>query len=104
MVCPAVRGCPLWTRAKPPAAGDLRPGRLRRITTGFQIAQLNVAEPLSPPGSAGMATFEALLDEVNAIADAAPGFVWRLQEEGEGNATSFRAFDSETMIVNMSVW
>jgi hypothetical protein len=58
---------------------------------------------VAPPGSPEVAEFEALLDPVNAAADAAPGFVWRLQDE-EGNATSFRAFDSDTTLVNMSVW
>ncbi len=47
--------------------------------------------------------FVARLDEVNALADSAPGFVWRLQGE-DGNATSIRAFDDELIIVNMSVW
>jgi hypothetical protein len=45
----------------------------------------------------------AKLDEVNALADAAPGFVWRLQTE-DGNATAIRAFDDDRIIVNMSVW
>ena len=50
----------------------------------------------------------AALDPVNAAADAAPGFVWRLQTE-DGNATSVRAFEwdqagSAGVIVNMSVW
>ena len=44
----------------------------------------------------------AALDPVNAVADASPGFVWRLQTE-DGNATAIRAFDEDTM-VNMSVW
>ena len=50
-----------------------------------------------------MAEFVAALDPVNALADKAPGFVWRLQDE-DGNATSIRAFDDERIIVNMSVW
>ncbi len=35
--------------------------------------------------------FNALLDPVNAIADASPGLIWRLQTE-PGNATSLRIF------------
>src|SRR2546423_14682125 len=50
-----------------------------------------------------MSGFVAALDPLNAIADSAPGFVWRLQTE-EGNATSIRAFDDDLMLVNMSVW
>jgi Domain of unknown function (DUF3291) len=45
---------------------------------------------------------------VNAAAERAPGFVWRLQTD-EGNATSIQAFewdagDSAGVIINMSVW
>lgn len=45
----------------------------------------------------------AQLDPVNAIADQAPGFVWRLQTD-EGNATSISVLGNERLIVNMSVW
>ena len=47
--------------------------------------------------------FMSRLDEINAIADGTPGFVWRLQTE-EGNATSIHAFDDPMLLVNMSVW
>jgi Domain of unknown function (DUF3291) len=45
---------------------------------------------------------------VNALADTADGFVWRLQTE-EGNATGVHAFrwdvgDGCGVIVNLSVW
>jgi hypothetical protein len=67
------------------------------------VAQLNVARfklPLTDPAMAG---FVAALDPLNAIADGAPGFVWRLQTE-EGNATSIHAFDDDLLLINMSVW
>jgi hypothetical protein len=50
-----------------------------------------------------LAEFMALLEPVNAIADRAPGFVWRLQTE-EGNATSIPVLGDDRLIVNMSVW
>jgi hypothetical protein len=50
-----------------------------------------------------MAEFVARLDEINAIADAAPGFVWRLKDEND-NATAIRVFEDDLMIINMSVW
>src|SRR5688500_13560529 len=69
----------------------------------YQLAQVNVARMLAPIDSSTMASFVALLDEINALADASPGFVWRLK--GEGNdATSLRPFDDNLIIVNMSVW
>ena len=70
---------------------------------GFQVAQINIARAKAPVDSPLLADFVAKLDEVNALADAAPGFVWRLQTE-DGNATAIRAFDDDRVIVNMSVW
>ena len=49
-----------------------------------------------------MAEFVAELDRVNALADAAPGFVWRLQTD-DGDATAIDFFGPE-YLVNMSVW
>ena len=45
----------------------------------------------------------ALLDPINALAEQAPGFVWRLQTE-DGDATAILVFDDERLIINMSVW
>jgi hypothetical protein len=41
----------------------------------------------------------AQLDETNALAEAAEGFVWRLQGE-EGNATAYQVFNNEMTIIN----
>jgi hypothetical protein len=67
------------------------------------LAQLNIARFRRPLDDPAMAGFVAALDPLNAIADAAPGFVWRLQTE-EGNATSIHAFEDDLMLINMSVW
>jgi heme-degrading monooxygenase HmoA len=50
-----------------------------------------------------MADFQAALDPINALADGAPGFVWRLQTE-DGDATAIRPYEDERVMVNMSVW
>ena len=50
-----------------------------------------------------MAGFVARLDEINALADHSPGFVWRLQTT-EGNATYLRPYDDDRILINMSVW
>jgi hypothetical protein len=51
-----------------------------------------------------MAGFASRLDDLNALADGSPGFVWRLQTP-EGNATYLRPYpDDERLLVNMSVW
>ena len=67
------------------------------------LAQVNVARMKAPLESPGMAGFVARLDELNALADAAPGFVWRLQT-GEGNATYLRPYDDDRILFNLSVW
>ena len=67
-----------------------------------QLAQLNIAHLLEPIDSPRLAPFVAALEEVNAVADAAPGFRWRLQT-GSGNATDLRPW-GEQVIVNLSVW
>lgn len=71
--------------------------------TSCQIAQLNVGVLQAPLDSPQLADFVANLDEVNALADAAPGFVWRLRDADGGNATSFRPRGPD-LLVNMSVW
>jgi hypothetical protein len=72
-------------------------------TDGWHLAQVNIALPREPIDSPALADFVALLEPVNALADEAPGFVWRLQTE-EGDATSIRAFGDDRLIVNMSLW
>jgi hypothetical protein len=69
----------------------------------FHLAQINVARLLAPLDSPRIGEFVANLEPVNALADASPGFVWRLQAEG-GDATSIRVFDDDMIIVNLSVW
>ena len=73
------------------------------MRSDWQIAQLNVAIPRRPLQSPALAEFVAALAPVNAVADSAPGFVWRLADES-GDATSIRAFGDDRLIVNMSVW
>lgn len=74
----------------------------------YELAQVNVARLAAPLDDPQLSDFVAALDPVNAVADAAPGFVWRLQTE-DGNATAIQAFvwdaaGSSGVIVNMSVW
>lgn len=70
--------------------------------SSYQLAQLNIAHLLEPLESPRLAEFVANLERINALAENAPGFVWRLQTE-EGDATGIRDF-GEDYIVNLSVW
>jgi hypothetical protein len=67
------------------------------------IAQINIGRAVGPVDGPMLAEFMALLDPVNALADNAPGFVWRMQDEA-GNNTSLPPYDDDRIIVNMSVW
>ncbi|MDQ7907366.1 DUF3291 domain-containing protein [Phytohabitans sp. ZYX-F-186] len=69
----------------------------------FHLAQLNVAYPRAPLDDPAMAGFVADLALINARADEAPGFVWRLVGEDSDDATALRPFGPDLM-VNMSVW
>ena len=69
----------------------------------MNLAHLNVGKIIAPLQSPEMEGFVARLEKVNAQTDSAPGFVWRLKDDGAG-ATSTRAFDDDLLLVNMSVW
>lgn len=69
----------------------------------YHIAQVNIARMLAPLDDPIMADFVNNLDRINAAADTAPGFVWRLQTD-DGDATALRVFEDNMLIVNLSVW
>ncbi len=68
------------------------------------IAQINVARFWAAKDDPANADFMDALDAVNARADAADGFIWRLIGDG-GNATDVAAIPGDAdFIVNISVW
>ena len=70
----------------------------------FHLAQVNIGRVLAPIDDPLLAGFVERLDEINALADVAPGFVWRLQTAA-GNATAYRPYaDDDRILVNLSVW
>jgi len=75
----------------------------------YVVAQVNIGRLVAPLDNPRLADFVAGLDPVNAVADGAPGFVWRLQTE-DGNATALRVFEEDAegsdggILINMSVW
>ena len=70
---------------------------------GYHLAQINIAQARAEMDTEEMSGFVARLEEINALADMSPGFIWRLQSEG-GDATAIRVFDDPLLLVNMSVW
>jgi heme-degrading monooxygenase HmoA len=71
--------------------------------TDWHLAQMNVATLRYPLDDPRVADFVNQLDEINALAERSPGFVWRLKGDG-GNATDIQVTDDPDFIVNMSVW
>jgi hypothetical protein len=75
------------------------------VTAAFHLAQFNIARLLQPLDHPDTAQFVANLDQVNAIAEAAPGFVWRLKDDDTGLSSSYvRAYEDPLVIINFSVW
>ena len=72
--------------------------------SSYNLAQLNIGRLLAPLDSDQLSGFVAALEPINALADAAPGFVWRLTGTDGDNATSERFFGETDLLVNMSVW
>jgi uncharacterized protein DUF3291 len=73
------------------------------MKTQFQIAQVNIARMRAPLDDPLLAGFVAKLEDINALADSSPGFVWRLKTDA-GNATSLRPYDDDRILFNLSVW
>jgi hypothetical protein len=69
----------------------------------WHLAQVNIARFRKPVEDPANADFMNALDHVNALAEAASGFVWRLKGEGN-NATDLKPYDDPNIAVNMSVW
>ncbi|MFI1869129.1 DUF3291 domain-containing protein [Streptomyces jumonjinensis] len=71
--------------------------------TSYELAQVNIARMKYPLDAPEMKDFADGLDPVNAVAEAADGFRWRLQDD-RGDATDQRIFGDEWLLVNLSVW
>jgi heme-degrading monooxygenase HmoA len=71
--------------------------------TDHHLAQVNIGRFRLPVEHPANADFMNALDHVNALAEASPGFVWRLKGEGN-NATDLKPYDDPNIAVNMSVW
>jgi len=69
----------------------------------FELAHINVARFRRPADDPANADFVAMLARVNAAADRAPGFVWRLIDE-LADPVDLQVFGDPQVLVNMSVW
>ena len=67
------------------------------------LAQLNIGRLHAPIDSPIIREFAEALDPINELAEASPGYVWRLQDDA-GNATSFRPYEDDLIAINLTVW
>ena len=72
--------------------------------SSHHLAQINIARGRALIDDPIMVGFTEQLAALNALAEASPGFVWRLVDEAGGDATGIRAFTDPRLIVNLSVW
>ena len=72
--------------------------------TGYHLAQINIARFRLPKDHPDNSGFMEALDHVNAMADAAPGFVWRLIGDGNDAISIDAVPDDPRLAINMSVW
>ena len=70
----------------------------------WHLAQVNIARARGAMTDPVMQGFVARLEEINALAERNPGFVWRLQTE-DGNATAVRPYPEDNgILINLSLW
>lgn len=80
-----------------------RPVGESRRASAFELAQFNLGRTRGALDAPVMAGFASSLERINAAADAAPGFVWRLTGEA-GDAAAAQYLASPHAIGNLSVW
>ena len=68
----------------------------------YHLAQANVAYAIAPHDDPRLADYMARLDEINQLADASPGFVWRYLTDSRD--AHQREFSDPYVLFNMSVW
>lgn len=69
----------------------------------WELAQINIGRLVAAEGDPRVQPFFDALATINAVADSADGFRWRLQSDS-GNATDIQPTPDPLLIVNMSVW
>ena len=70
----------------------------------FHLAQINIARAIYSLDDPLMKDFVERLDEVNALADDSPGFIWRLKADDGGASSYLRVTDDDKLLINISVW
>ena len=70
----------------------------------YHIAQVNIAIALDELDSIRLSSFVARISEINAIAEQAPGYIWRLQTNSLEEQKIRDLFGEERLVFNLSLW
>ena len=73
------------------------------MIASWHLAQINIGRMVAPQGDPRVQLFFDALERVNALAEASPGFVWRLVGQFD-NATDIQPTVDPLLLINMSVW
>lgn len=73
------------------------------MNANFHLAQLNIADSKADIDSNIMSSFVDRLDEIHVLAESAPGFIRRYQDE-EGEDAPLQIFNNPLILVNLTVW
>lgn len=73
--------------------------------TVWHLAQVNVGRLVAAITDPRLADFQANLDRINRLAEAQPGFIWRLKDEGPDQGASGIVIDTDpNALINASIW
>lgn len=70
----------------------------------MNLAQINIARVRFPLDGPELKDFVDSLPKINALAEASPGYLWRLTDDGGADATGVRAFEQEDILLNLTLW
>jgi uncharacterized protein DUF3291 len=74
------------------------------MASAHHLAVFNIGRIVAPLDSEQLRPFMDGLDPVNALAEQAPGFVWRYTADGTNNATAARPLPDDRILINFGVW
>ena len=74
------------------------------VVNHFHLVEFNVGRLHHPIDAPESAEFAASLEPINLLAEASPGFVWRLTDDSGMGSTYIDVSDDPRDAVNLSVW
>ena len=73
------------------------------MSQNFHLAQLNIAAAKADSESDIMRGFFDRIDEIHDLAENAPGFIWRYDDD-EGVDIAERVFGDPLLLINLTLW